>query len=66
MQCYLKYILPANKLKNLTERKMFRVYCHSLTIHAHQQYRIMSGRTANTEKEEAMFTTIKKTHQPNK
>ena len=61
----LKIHLPANKLKKLTERKFFGVYCHSLTIHARQQYRIMSGRTANTEKEEAMFTTIKK-HQRNK
>ena len=49
----------ANKLKKLTERKFFGVYYHSLIIHARQQYRIISGRTANTEKEEAMFTTIK-------
>ena len=49
----------ANNLKKLTERRFFGVYYHSLTVHARQQYRILSGRTANSEKEEAMFTSIK-------
>ena len=48
-----------NDLKILTQRKFFGVYYHSLMIHAREQYRILSGRTANTEREEAMFTDIK-------
>ena len=48
-----------NDLKILTQRKFFGVYDHSLMIHAREQYRIVSGRTANTEREEAMFTNIK-------
>ena len=53
----LHKICFANKLKNLTKRKYFGVYYHSLIIHARQQHRIISGCTANTEKE-AMFATI--------
>ena len=46
-------------LKTLTERKMFGAYFHAITRHASDQYRILSGRSANTEKEEAFFTGIK-------
>ena len=59
-----------NDLKILTQRKFFGVYYHSLMIHAREQYRIVSGSTANTEREEAIFTNIKKfanetsNHQP--
>ena len=35
------------------------MYYHSLTIHALEQYRIVSGRTANTERGERMFIDIK-------
>ena len=49
----------ANKLKKLTERKFFGVYFHSLITHGRHQYRMISSRTANTEKEKSMFTTIK-------
>ena len=42
-------------VKSLTERKMFGIYYHSLIRHSGEQYRLFSGRTTNTEKEEAMF-----------
>ena len=45
-------------LKLLTSRKLFGSYYHSL-IHASQRYRLVSGRTSNTEKEEATFNLIK-------
>lgn len=48
-----------NNLKVLTERKFFGIYYHSLVRHSSQQYRIISGRAANTEKEEALFTKLK-------
>ena len=47
-----------HKLKSLTERKLFGTYYHVITCHAPTQYRILSGRAANTEKE-ACFTGIK-------
>ena len=46
------------KLKSLTERKLFGTYYHAIICHAPTQYRILSGRAANTEKEEAFFTGI--------
>ena len=46
-------------LKPLTSRKFFGSYYHSLFIHAPQQYRLVSGRTSNTENEEATFNAIK-------
>ena len=55
MQCYLKHILPINS--RILQNETFSG--SSLIVHACQQYCIISGRTANTEKEEAMFTTIK-------
>ena len=48
-----------NNLKELTARKFFGVYCHSLMTHAREQYRIVSGRSANAEREEALFTSMK-------
>ena len=47
------------KLKTITERKFFGTYYHSLTRHAAEQYRLFSGRSTNTEKEEATFNKIK-------
>ena len=44
----------------ITTRKLFGVYYHSLIKHAPEQYRIVSGRTSNTEKEEATFSHIKR------
>ena len=40
-------------------RKFFGVYYHSLMTHAGEQYRIVSGRSANSEREEALFTSMK-------
>ena len=39
--------------------KLFGSYYHSLIIHAPQQYCLVSGRTSNTESEEAIFNAIK-------
>ena len=47
------------QLKSLTSRKFFGSYYHSLIKHAPEQHRIVSGRTSNTEKEEATFNSIK-------
>ena len=47
------------KLKTMTERKFFGTYYHSLTRRAAEQYRLFSGRSPNTEKEEATFNKIK-------
>ena len=46
-------------LKSLTSRKFFGKYYHSIISHASHQYRLFSGRTVNTEKEEATFSPIK-------
>ena len=45
---------------SMTARKLFGVYYHSLIKHAPEQYHIVSGRTCNTEKEEANFNFIKR------
>ena len=47
------------KLKTITERKFFGTYYHPLTRHAAEQYKLFSGRSTNTEKEEATFNKIK-------
>ena len=47
------------KLKTITERKFFGTYYHSLTRHMAEQYRLFSGCSTNTEKEEATFNKIK-------
>ena len=52
------HIYIRDNLVSLTPRKCFGVYLY-LMKHAGLQYRIVSGRSANTEKEEAMFTSIK-------
>ena len=60
------------QLKSLTSRKFFGSFYHSLTKHAPEQHRIVSGRTSNTEKEKATFNSIKvatnlaSNHHPNK
>ena len=43
----------------LTSRKFSGSYYHSLIKHAPEQYRLFSGRTSNTEKEEATFKSVK-------
>ena len=47
------------KVKSATERNFFDIYYHSLIRHSCEQYRVFSGRSANTEKEEATFNTLK-------
>ena len=55
-----------NNLKILIRRRFFGVYYHSLMIHAREQYRIVSGRTPNTEHGEAIkkFANETSNHQP--
>ena len=48
-----------NNSKSLTQRKLFRTYFHSISRHATDQYRLFSGRSANTEKEEAFLLALK-------
>ena len=47
------------KLRKLTARTFFGSYFHSFVHHSALQYRIVSGRTANTEKEDATFNSLK-------
>ena len=47
------------KLRKLTACKFFGSYFHSLVRNSALQYRIVSGRTANTEKEEATLNSLK-------
>ena len=46
--------------KVLTTKKFFDVHYHSLMTHAREQHRIVSGRSANSERKEALFTSMKK------
>ena len=46
-------------LVSLTSQNLFGVYLHAIMKHAGLQYRIVSGRSANTEKEGTMFTSTK-------
>ena len=43
----------------LTTREYFRSYYHCLIGHSPQQYRVILGRTSNTESEEATFNSLK-------
>ena len=45
------------KLKSETERKFFGII--SLIRHSPEQYQLFSGRSSNTEKEEAQFIALK-------
>ena len=47
------------KLKTITEQKFFGTYYHLLTRHVAEQYRLFSGLSTNTEKEEATFNKIR-------
>ena len=47
-------------IKSMSERKFYGIYYHSLIRHSAEQYRLFSGRSSNTEKEEAVFNTFKK------
>ena len=48
-----------SKPKKLIYNRMYGKYYHSLIHHSPNQLRIISGRAANTEKEESTFNTIK-------
>ena len=43
----------------LTAWKFFGVYCHSLITHDREQYQIVSGPSANSEREGVLFTSMK-------
>lgn len=45
--------------KKLTSRKMFGQYHHALTVHAPQQFRIVSLSSRNAENEERAFNFLK-------
>ena len=45
--------------KVITTEKLYGKYYHALIAHSADQYRIVSGRCANAEKEEATFSKIK-------
>ena len=47
------------KLKVLSRRKFFGKYYHAIIAHASDQYRIINGRSSNTENEERCFNFIK-------
>ena len=47
------------KLKSKTEQRFFGIYYHSLIRHSPEQYQLFSGRSSNTEKEEAQFNALK-------
>ena len=46
-------------LRKLTARKFFGSYFHFLVRHSALQHRVVSGHTANSEKEEATFNSLK-------
>ena len=47
-------------IKSMSERRFYGISYHSLIRHSAEQYRLFSGRGSNTEKEEAVFNTLKK------
>ena len=53
------HIYICDNLISLTPRNPFGVYLHAMMKHAGLRYRIVSGRSASTVKEEVMFTSIK-------
>lgn len=54
----LNNFFGGKKLK-LSNRKMFGKYYHAIVCHAGDQYRIISGRSSNTEQEERTFNFFK-------
>ncbi|XP_065661972.1 uncharacterized protein LOC136084831 [Hydra vulgaris] len=55
---YTNIYLEGN-IKSMSERKYFGIYYHSLIRHSGEQFRLFSGRSCNTEKEEAFFHPLK-------
>ena len=62
LQTFLHAILIKRNLKitSVTERKFFGKYYHAIVTHECDQYRILDGRTSNTENEERTFSFAKK------
>ena len=56
--CLLKYVVGANP-KGLTSRCFYGKYFHAIVCHSSSMYRIISGKSANTEQEERVFNTLK-------
>ena len=48
-----------NNIKSMTQRKVFGKYYHAIISHASDQYRIINGRSSNTESDERYIHTIK-------
>ena len=46
-------------IKSMSEKKYFGIYYHSLIRHSGEQFRLLSGRSCNTEKEEDFFHSQK-------
>ena len=55
----ITHIYIRDNLVFLTPPKLLGVYLHAIMKHPSLQYRIVSGISVNTEKEETMFTSIK-------
>ena len=53
------HIYICDNLVSITPRKFFGLHLHAIMKHAGLQYRIVSNRSAITDKEEVMFTSIK-------
>ena len=63
IQTFLHMILLTinfeKKIKSMTVRRFFGKYYHAIISHASDQYRIVNGRSSNTESDECYFHTIK-------
>ena len=55
---FLKINIEGN-VKSAAERKFYGIYYNSPIRHSCEQYRVFSGRSANTEKEEATSNTLR-------
>ena len=55
---FLKINIEGN-VKSAAERKFYGIYYNSPVRHSCEQYRVFSGRSANTEKEEATSNTLR-------
>ena len=55
---FIKINIEGN-VKSATERKFSGIYYRNLIRHSCEQYQVFCGRSANTEKEEATFNTLK-------
>ena len=56
--CLLKYVVGPNP-KGLSSRCFYGKYFHAIVCHSSIMFRIVSGKSANTEQEERVFNTLK-------